>query len=164
MLLVALWACAKTDPVATAPASVDHVVKEDARPVEPRTVTAPEPAADAGDAEAGDEDVEADDSSDDLIVIKHPREGAVVTRDLLSAKGTATAFEGRINLRLRQGDDVLVGQSVQVSAGAPEEGTWMVQLQIPAEAQGEAVLEAYTTSAKDGSEQNVVGVTVTLGG
>ncbi len=59
---------------------------------------------------------------------------------------------------------MLVGQSVQVSAGAPEEGTWMVQLQIPAEAQGEAVLEAYTTSAKDGSEQNVVGVTVTLGG
>ena len=155
MLALALLACAKSDPVSTAPAAVEVVVKEDAQPVEPRTETRPaveEPAAEQTVA------------SNDLLSIKHPREGAVVTRDLLSAKGTATAFEGRINVRLRQGDTVLVGESVQVSSGAPDEGTWMVQLQLPADAQGAAVFEAYTTSAKDGSEQNVVGVNVTLGG
>ena len=156
MLSLLFFACAKTDPAVTAPGSVEQVVKEDAKPVEPRTTTAPEPEPEP--------EAEPEEASDDLITIKHPREGAVVARDLVSAKGTATAFEGRINVRVRQGDTVLVGQSVQVSTGAPDVGTWMVQLQLPADARGDAVLEAYTTSAKDGSEQNVVGVSISLGG
>ncbi|GEM_PF-5160371 len=153
MVLCWLWACAKSDSVAQAPEAIEHVAQvEVARSERPAREA---PVASTPEAESGE--------TNGPITIAVPREGTAVTRSLLSARGTATAFEGRINVRVRQGDTVLVSTTVAASAGAPEQGAWTVQLQLPEGASGAAVLEAYTTSAKDGSEQDVVGVNVTLG-
>lgn len=62
--------------------------------------------------------------------------------------GTASVFEATVNWELRQGERVVQEGFSTASTGAPERGDWTATADVP---NGDYVLWAYESSAKDGS-------------
>lgn len=97
------------------------------------------------------------------IVITAPAERYAVTPGTLSASGTAIAWEGRLTVQLKAGDELLDEQHVTASAAAPARGDWTVELTVPAgQSGGPWTIQAFTRSARDGSIQDAA--TVDLSG
>lgn len=72
--------------------------------------------------------------------------------------GTADVFEANVQLRVMQGDKELATTFVTATCGTGCRGSFDGTIDVPAGTAPEDVrLEAFTTSAEDGSIQNVVG-------
>jgi hypothetical protein len=95
-----------------------------------------------------------------LILVERPALGETVTSPV-RVSGTASVFEATLQVRLiGPAGETLGDEVVTASEGAPGRGTFSVEL--PFAASGEGVVEAYTLSAADGSEQHNVAVPVRL--
>jgi hypothetical protein len=76
--------------------------------------------------------------------------------------GTADTFEANVQLRAVQGDKVLASTFVTATCGSGCRGSFYGTIEVPAgTAPDDVTLEAFTTSAEDGSVQNVAGRDVT---
>ena len=102
-----------------------------------------------------------DDAADDAITIDTPRPGAAVS-GTIEASGTAMVNEGQLTVEVNQRGQVLATSNPRADVGAPERGKWSTTLQLPSDARGEATLRAFSQSAKDGSAENEVTISVTL--
>jgi hypothetical protein len=69
--------------------------------------------------------------------------------------GTADVFEASVQVRLVSNGAVLAFQTVQASCGSGCRGVFQGTLPLPSNA-ANPVVEAYSLSAEDGSEQNLV--------
>ncbi|MCB9760625.1 MAG: Gmad2 immunoglobulin-like domain-containing protein [Alphaproteobacteria bacterium] len=97
------------------------------------------------------------------VAIAAPAEGARLAAGPFTISGTAKVWEGQLTVRLVDAaGEVLDTQAVTADAAAPGQGSWSATLTVPEGATGAATIEAFTRSAKDGSEENKVAVAVTL--
>jgi hypothetical protein len=82
----------------------------------------------------------------------------------ISFAGTADTFEANVQVRVVQGDKVLASTFVTATCGSGCRGSFAGTIDLPTPlvetAAGKVRLEAFTTSAEDGSVQNVVGLDV----
>lgn len=77
----------------------------------------------------------------------------------IAVRGSAQVWEGRVNVRLVDASGaVLASESVTASASAPERGAFALTLQAPASLRGEAAIEAYASSPRDGSPMGLTRV------
>ena len=149
--------CALTDATpADAPADARAPSTQRERPGRP----------DRGDQERPGAPSSADGGVEAAIHIAKPASGATVTPGgELVASGDAMVYEGRLHLCLKAGgrDDCLVFESVTASSAAPARGDWSTLLQVPSEGlEAPVVLEAFTYSARDGSQANTARVELSL--
>lgn len=79
-----------------------------------------------------------------------PADGARSGRRV-TLTGTASVFEGTVNVEARQGTRVVGRATATASVGAPGRGDWTATLTLPP---GTYVLAAYETSEKDGSRSS----------
>lgn len=94
------------------------------------------------------------------IVILSPLPGAIVGRHIV-ARGTANVFGGAVSVRARDANGrVLFEGATTASCGDGCRGTWEREVALPADFAGELVLDAFSRSARDGSEMHRVSVTV----
>jgi hypothetical protein len=82
------------------------------------------------------------------VWITAPVENATVASSV-QIKGEATVFEATVSWRLKSHGGLLKHGTATADKGAPERGIWSVTL--PGLAPGTYVIEAYESSAKDGS-------------
>jgi len=106
-------------------------------------------------------DRDADDADDAPITIDAPRSGGAVSTTI-EVSGTAMVNEGQLTVEVNQRGQVLATSSPRADVGAPERGKWSATLQLPADARGDATLRAFSQSAKDGSPENEVTISVTI--
>jgi hypothetical protein len=89
------------------------------------------------------------------VRLVEPRPGAQVGSWVLLA-GVARAFEGNVEARIVRADGTEhVSSYTTATEGGPGWGFWAMMLPTPFEA-GSITVEAFTTSAKDGSVQDLV--------
>ncbi len=126
-----LWGCGQTPnpPVTSTPAP-------ETTPVAGGEVSepAPEPQADGN-----------------IQITAAQRAGLKVT-----ASGKARVWEGAPVVAVSKGDTELVREPVRADQGAPAWGTWSTSLTLPAGTSGSLVLGVWSTSARDGSVENLV--------
>ncbi len=99
-----------------------------------------------------------------LIDIDSPSQGDTVTVPV-HVEGRARVFEGALLVAIKDiGGDVLCRVPAQATIAAPGVGTWAVDLAFPPPSSGpaDATIEAYSESARDGSVENLVSVSVVL--
>lgn len=97
------------------------------------------------------------------ITISVPAANAPVGNPII-ASGKGIAFENTIQLRVRDANDQVLGESF-ATAYAPEydaPGPWRVAVAYRAPTTATGFFEAYESSAKDGSELHLVRVPVTF--
>lgn len=84
------------------------------------------------------------------IWIDHPSQGEVLEAGRpVMARGVGTVFEATVAWQLLRGDAEVDGGFANTSQGAPERGTWEIELgRLPA---GDYTLRVIESSAKDGS-------------
>jgi len=102
-----------------------------------------------------------DEASDAAIVIDSPEAGAAVSTTI-DISGTAMVNEGQLTVELRQKGQAIASATPRADQGAPERGKWSTTLQLPTGASGAATLHAFSLSAKDGSPENEVQISLTL--
>lgn len=103
-------------------------------------------------------------SEESFITIDAPSEGDTVMVPV-HVEGRARVFEGALLVAVKDAQgDVLCEMAAQATAGAPDVGTWAVDLAFapPSSGSAEATVEAYSESPRDGSIENLVSVSVTL--
>ncbi|MCL6647905.1 MAG: hypothetical protein K6U89_06190 [Chloroflexi bacterium] len=147
LLLAVSWLSAgcALGSASIAPTATPAAVQRLATATPPPAVASPTPPAPAGQG---------------AIVITSPSPGATV-RGPLRVTGTASVFEGTVHVRLRAASGQVIAQTTTTaSVGAPGRGTFTVELTV--RGSGPATVEAYTLSPRDGSEQELVRVPVTL--
>jgi len=90
------------------------------------------------------------------ITIAEPAEGDSVPATV-EVRGDAMVFEANVVLRLR-GPDGTVATTTHTTAsiGAPERGTWSIEVTIPGESGEIWTIEAVEISAEDGSDSFVM--------
>ncbi len=95
------------------------------------------------------------------VVITSPLCGAQVKSPLL-VEGTASVFEGAVVIVVRDSlGNELVRVSTQASVGAPDRGTFSQEVSFPPPSASQFdTIEAFSTSAADGSVQNLFSVPV----
>ncbi|MEX0674146.1 MAG: Gmad2 immunoglobulin-like domain-containing protein [Gaiellaceae bacterium] len=95
-----------------------------------------------------------------IILVERPALGETVSSPV-QVRGTASVFEATLHVRLvGPGGEEIRDEVVTASEGAPGRGTFSVE--IPFSASGAGIVEAFTLSAADGSEQHGVQVPVEL--
>ena len=118
-------------------------------------------AACGGDGADGD--VTPEPTASGAIAISVPAEGAAVTVPF-EVSGDANVFEAALVLQaLDPAGTVLCERRVQATSGTGTPGTWSTTLAFTPPAADEAVtLKAFSRSARDGAEENVVTRAVTV--
>jgi hypothetical protein len=119
-----------------------------------------------GDDEGSEEDPATNGTEDAAIVIESPEGGATVTSPVEIA-GTASVFEGTVQLRILDAEGTEVGRGfATASAGAPERGDFSEELEFTVDEAQEGTVEAFEESAADpsegGGDANTVSVPVQL--
>ena len=87
-----------------------------------------------------------------------PTQGQTVT-GVLKLSGVATVFEGTVSIDITKNGRLVKRTFTTASIGAPGRGTWHKTVVL---APGTYVVEAYESSAKDGSKTFVDSKTVTI--
>jgi outer membrane biosynthesis protein TonB len=96
------------------------------------------------------------------IVVLRPAPGQSVTSPF-RVSGTADVFEAQFNLRLVGANGkVITEQQVKATSGSGTRGTYSVMVAYPASARGNATLEVFDISEKDGSVIDLVKVPLVL--
>jgi len=96
------------------------------------------------------------------ILVESPTPGADVSADL-EVSGTSNTFEATYQWAILDGDDEILEQDFgTASSGTGTRGTWSFEVDL-GDYTGPATVKVYESSAKDGSEINVVIVPVTVG-
>jgi hypothetical protein len=143
LLAVALPGCALNSS-AIAPTPTPVVIRPAASPTAVATA-APSPASTAQAAP---------------IIVTAPRSGDLVASPI-RVSGTASVFEGTVQIRVKDAGGRVIGQLVTTAAqGAPGRGAYSAD--VPVSGSGAATVEVFSSSARDGSEQFLVRVPVTL--
>ena len=88
-----------------------------------------------------------------------PQEGTVSDPEIAVRVG-AVAFEATVQIRVKQGERTVYEGFVTLDKGAPQRGE--ARTTLPALGPGQYIVEAYTVSAEDGSEQDLDAHTVTV--
>lgn len=76
--------------------------------------------------------------------------------------GTADVFEGALRARLVQTGKTLIEASVQASCGTGCRGSYVLEFNAPDGTAGKVALEVYSTSAEDGSVDEIARKDLTL--
>jgi len=98
------------------------------------------------------------------ITLASPMENAVIT-DAVNVRGYANTFEGNVQLRLKDSTGVVLASGFTTACMGDWPCYFEKELKFnQPEADTDAVLEVYTTSAKDGSEQDLISVKVKIKG
>jgi len=92
------------------------------------------------------------------VWITSPADNATVA-PAVTIKGDATVFEGTVSWQVLMHGDVLQKGSAQASVGAPDQGTWSVNLTLTP---GTYTIQAFESSAKDGSPTYVDDKVITV--
>jgi nitrite reductase/ring-hydroxylating ferredoxin subunit len=96
------------------------------------------------------------------IDLQSPATGATVTSPVRIA-GTANVFEATVNYRiLGAGDQVLAEGFTTATCGSGCRGRFSVQVPFTVDREQPGLIQVYDQSAKDGSEENLVSIPVTL--
>jgi putative hemolysin len=95
------------------------------------------------------------------IIVKNPVANAKLTSPF-KVEGTARVFENQVNVRVKGKDGkVLIQEPVIVKSPEPGEwGDFSITLSYDFNLTKEGTVEVYSISAKDGSEENLVGIPV----
>lgn len=95
------------------------------------------------------------------IVVTSPAEGATVQSPIRIA-GNASVFEATVSIRIKNSAGQTVVQTFTTATqGAPERGDFNAS--VPVDFVGSAVIEVFSQSAKDGSDQFLVRRNVFVG-
>lgn len=99
----------------------------------------------------------------DRIAVYAPTAGATIARTF-TLSGAARVFEANVVWRVKDGRQNVVAEgNTTASLGTSALwGTFDTQVTLPANVTGNATLEVYEVSAKDGSEQGVVAIPLTV--
>ncbi len=99
------------------------------------------------------------------ILVKEPASGEQLNAGVV-VSGEATVFEANVLYRVvTAGGKVLAEGHTTATAGAPQKGTYRVEVTFEAPYYGEAgFVEVFERSAKDGSISDIVRVPVTITG
>lgn len=102
-------------------------------------------------------------SISDSIAVCEPARGAAVARQF-AVRGLSRTFEATTSWRVRdRSQRVIANGFATASSGSSEQwGNFEIQVQLPANTSGEITLELYWTSPKDGSDQGLVTVPLTI--
>lgn len=150
LVLIACTRCSNPQPPAPAPGGG-----------EPLTPAVGEAAApDALPSGAGAETPAPEQAP--AIALESPAPGAQLAPGPVAVHGTASVWEGRLELELRVGEEVLDHVAVSTGAGAPGRGSFAGTLTVPSGRSGPATLCAYARSPMDGSPTHRVELAVTL--
>jgi Immunoglobulin-like domain of bacterial spore germination len=96
------------------------------------------------------------------IDLQSPVRGATVTSPVRIA-GTADVFEATVNYRiLGAGEQLLAEGFTTAACGSGCRGRFSVQVPFTVEREQPGLIQVYDQSAKDGSEENLVSIPVTL--
>ncbi|GIW05304.1 MAG: hypothetical protein KatS3mg060_0109 [Dehalococcoidia bacterium] len=94
------------------------------------------------------------------IVVTSPQAGATVSSPV-RITGTASVFEGTVQFRIKDVNGQTIGQGVATaSQGAPGRGTFSAE--IAYRGSGPGTIEVFSQSPRDGSDQFLVRIPVTL--
>lgn len=97
------------------------------------------------------------------IFLEGPTPGETVTSPV-RLTGTANTFEAAFMVRvLGQDGSTIVEQPAMATSGSGTRGTFDVSIPYPLAAGGSGTIVVYESSAKDGSDINVIEIPVTLG-
>lgn len=86
-----------------------------------------------------------------------------IDRTIVHFAGTADVFEGALQARLVQGGKTLIEAPVQASCGTGCRGSYVLEFAAPDGTTGKVTLEVYSTSAEDGSVDEIARDVLTLG-
>jgi hypothetical protein len=86
-----------------------------------------------------------------------------VDRTTVHFAGTADVFEGALHARLVKDGKTLIEAPVQASCGTGCRGSYVLEFAAPDGTTGKVTLEVYSTSAEDGSIDEIARQTLTLG-
>ena len=86
-----------------------------------------------------------------------------IDRTIVHFAGTADVFEGALQARLVQGGKTLIEAPVQASCGTGCRGSYVLEFAAPDGTTGKVTLEVYSTSAEDGSVDEIARHVLTLG-
>jgi hypothetical protein len=93
------------------------------------------------------------------IVIEAPACGyRTVAASVLAVSGSASVFEGSLQVEVRDTTGAVVAAKTVQTAGAPERGQWTTSLDVSELQPGAYEVVAYSISPKDGSAENVFAV------
>ncbi|MBI5288286.1 MAG: Gmad2 immunoglobulin-like domain-containing protein [Chloroflexi bacterium] len=89
------------------------------------------------------------------IVVEAPRCGVTtIAQSVVTASGTASVFEGSLQVELRDATGTVVATKTVQTVGAPERGDWATAFDVGPLPAGQYEVAAYSISAKDGSVEN----------
>jgi len=92
------------------------------------------------------------------VTLVSPAEGAVIA-DAVNVQGYANTFEGNVQLRLKDSTGVVLASGFTTACMGDWPCYFEKELKILSLSSGQVVtLEAYTLSAKDDSEQNLISI------
>lgn len=103
-------------------------------------------------------------SESGAVEVHTPPPATVLGVGPFEVAGAASVWEGRLNVRLLHNKLQLDLQHVSATTSAPARGDWSATLTAPEGHAGPAVVEAWTTAAKDGAPENLVRLPVVLSG
>ncbi|HXF52016.1 MAG TPA: Gmad2 immunoglobulin-like domain-containing protein [Dehalococcoidia bacterium] len=99
-------------------------------------------------------------TGDPAILVTSPRCGETVGTTV-TVDGTASVFEGTVNLTARGLDGEALAESFTTATqGAPGRGPFSGTLELPPGTSGPVLIEAWSASAEDGTPEHVFGVPV----
>ena len=101
----------------------------------------------------GDDDDDGDTGGDEAaIVVKSPEPGANVSSPV-TISGTASVFEGTVQLRIVDSDGKEIGRAfTTASAGAPDRGKFSEDVEFSIDEAQDGVVEAFEQSAASPEE------------
>ncbi len=95
-------------------------------------------------------------SISDSIAVCEPTRGAAVGRQF-TVRGLSRTFEATTSWRLRDRSRAVVANGFATASSAgPQWGNFEFQVQLPASVSGDVTLELYWASPRDGSDQGLV--------
>ena len=81
----------------------------------------------------------------------------------IEVRGSSNVFEGVLSVQLQQTDGTLLCERrVQSTSGTGTPGTWQTTIAVPPVSASQGTIRAFSRSARDGSEENVVTRNVTI--
>lgn len=96
------------------------------------------------------------------IELTAPGPGTLLSAGELLVTGTASVWEGRLEVVLLAGDEVLDQAAVSAGVGAPGRGSFTAPLTVPSGRGGPGLVRAYARSAADGAPVHAVEVPIQL--
>lgn len=95
------------------------------------------------------------------IVLDEPGEGTTHARKL-HLRGSAHAWEGLVNAEITAPGMEPLLLTIQTGQSAPDRATFNMPVELPEGTTGTVTITLFTSSAKDGSRENVVTRTITV--